>query len=315
MWHHGSRLWHTTLLACVCSLSGVALTIVSPADYDTTERRWRSLGRTRSSFVPNPTATTWKTVANDVLDNDTVPIPHSLYHVSIMGYRHHDLISKTLADTGAWDPEEVKAFCKLFQDFGRWGNFLDVGANIGSYTLPMARCLADHGRGGNRVIAIEGQPVTARHVRAGIKYNELKNIHLYEYLLGGTASKDTGLIQEDHWNEGGSAVKDTIDSNSVVLPAPITTLDAILESEGAPMRKIFGMKIDIEGSEMLALEGGQRFFSQGGPCVLLAELQFNESLKQAIEQHGYEQISAPGRFGDTWFRRVDITNCTSRLAA
>jgi len=40
-----------------------------------------------------------------------------------------------------WEAKHTKHLCSLFSKKGGVGNFLDVGANIGTFSIPMADCL------------------------------------------------------------------------------------------------------------------------------------------------------------------------------
>merc|ERR1719436_85567 len=75
-----------------------------------------------------------------------------------------------------WETDHTKQLCALWEKEGMKGNFLDVGANIGTYTVPLADCARDFG---GEIISIEGMPDIADHLRASIVANKQSNVVLY----------------------------------------------------------------------------------------------------------------------------------------
>merc|ERR1712046_430947 len=86
----------------------------------------------------------------------------------------------------------VQTMCDKWRQAGAKGNSLDIGANLGTYTLPLAKCMKEHALApatGTRprigtLVAIEATPDTAKKLRVSIRKNNLDNIHLYEYAIG-----------------------------------------------------------------------------------------------------------------------------------
>jgi FkbM family methyltransferase len=133
---------------------------------------------------------------------------------------------------------------------------LDVGANIGSYTLPLAKRF-------KAVAAFEPSPRHCRVLRLNIKKNKLQNVHVYEIALS-DFSETTAL----YVRKGGATSLDPrhyeldFDSTSLVKTA---RLDEFL-----PMfRQLDFMKLDAEGFELRIINGGQRVISKFKPTIAL----------------------------------------------
>lgn len=119
--------------------------------------------------------------------------------------------------------------------------FVDVGANIGSYSV-----LAG-GAVGARVIAVEPVPETAKALAQNVALNGISDrcrvrqvgIAKRNGQLRFTSSLDT----VNHVVEG--------DERGGVIEVPVLTLDDMLQGEVPTL-----MKIDVEGYELAVLEGG-----------------------------------------------------------
>jgi FkbM family methyltransferase len=125
------------------------------------------------------------------------------------------------------------------------GIFIDVGANVGIYSLYIARRLGRHGR----VLSLEPNPAA---------YNRLvKNIELNSEALNckpsplqiGIADQDQLLeLYLDKRNLGGSSL---VTSGKDSVSVSCQSLLNVLQEEN--IHRIDGLKIDIEGAEDIAL--------------------------------------------------------------
>jgi FkbM family methyltransferase len=120
------------------------------------------------------------------------------------------------------------------------GIAVDVGANIGAMTIPLARRC-------NSVIAIEPQRVTFQHLCANIALNQLRNvmaIHAGAGDVGGVFK----LVQPDFdapVNNGGYSLTEHDQGE----PTRIITIDSL----NLPVCHL--IKIDVEGMEQKVIEG------------------------------------------------------------
>jgi FkbM family methyltransferase len=118
--------------------------------------------------------------------------------------------------------------------------FVDVGANIGSYTI-----LAG-GAVGARCVAFEPDETTFASLRANVRLNDIADrVETIRSAVGATEGEVTFTVGRDtvnHVTVNGDA--------SDVVTVPITTLDKALGG-----RTPLLMKIDVEGFEARVLEG------------------------------------------------------------
>jgi FkbM family methyltransferase len=124
------------------------------------------------------------------------------------------------------------------------GVFVDIGANVGTYALVLARQV---GAGGT-VIAVEPHPVT--HAR--LKFNDNASRYTQTRLVAAAASDSDGelMIETDGDNLGASHVV-TGAATAGAIKVPALRLQRILEEAG--VTKVDALKIDIEGFEDRAL--------------------------------------------------------------
>jgi FkbM family methyltransferase len=121
------------------------------------------------------------------------------------------------------------------------GTFIDVGANAGTYALPLAR----HVGPGGRVIAVEPHPVMV----ARFAFNQAASAGGNVTLVPAAAADADGelMIETDHENYGASHVYPEASARSDAIKVPGFRLLRILQD--ANVEKVDSLKIDVEGYE------------------------------------------------------------------
>ncbi|RME57448.1 FkbM family methyltransferase [Candidatus Parcubacteria bacterium] len=137
--------------------------------------------------------------------------------------------------------------------------FLDVGACVGVYALHAARYC-------QQVIALEPEPELRAHLAENVELNQAQNIMLLPYALAdksgkvplyteGSAGKSPSILPEKEkqaiWVEGRS-------------------LDDLVQSRKIPYPDV--VKIDIEGAELIALQGMQNLLSERAVRAIFLEV-------------------------------------------
>jgi FkbM family methyltransferase len=120
------------------------------------------------------------------------------------------------------------------------GSFVDVGANVGTYSLVLARHVGASGK----VIAIEPHPV----IHARLAFNRAASSASQVRLVAAAAAASDGelLIESDGANLGASRI--VTDQNVAhAIPVPSLRLHRILDDAG--IEHVHALKIDIEGFE------------------------------------------------------------------
>lgn len=167
--------------------------------------------------------------------------------------------------------------------------FVDVGANIGSYTV-----LAS-GVCGARTVAIEPNPETVRHLERNIAANGLEGrVDLKVTAVGdeaGTIAFTTGLDTMNRVAVAGDRNVQTV---------PLARLDDLLYEIPSVL-----IKMDVEGFETPALRGAEETLNSPSLIAVMLETVDDDAHSQ-LARHGFE------RFGyDPRTRRlVDAASAT-----
>lgn len=169
--------------------------------------------------------------------------------------------------------------------------FVDVGANIGLYSLLAARAVGP----GGTVIAFEPHPVAAARLRENAALNGFENVEIHETAAGAA----TG---QTHITEGLDTVNHVVPEGGVgTVAVRLESLDGVVGSRPAAL-----VKIDAEGFEPEVLRGAMRLLDERRVGALVIELREHSArygsddagVVQALETCGYRPYryqAAPNR--------------------
>ena len=197
-----------------------------------------------------------------------------LAHAGRMELQTSDYIDHWLYTGGDFEPHVVRLFLKLLK---KGNNVLDIGANIGYFSLIASRLVGPSGK----IYSFEPTPFTFNKFNKNITLNSYANIRVYKKAVSdksGNASFKipTGTVK----NSGRASLRDIEENNSTVEVKTIT-LDSIL-NEIEPIHLI---KMDIEGAEAMALKGMINLIKRDQP-IFIMELS-DYYLKQLGESASY----------------------------
>lgn len=151
--------------------------------------------------------------------------------------------------------------------------FLDIGANLGHYSLLVS------GIKECKSIAIEPVPATFKQLVRNIELNKLDN--RIKALQIGIADKEGVLCFSTDRNTMDRIVSPTY-KNSIEVP--VRTIDDVIEKE-MPV----AIKMDVEGYELYALNGAHRTLSS--PALKVVILELNKSgEKYGVEDEDIFQL-------------------------
>jgi len=177
----------------------------------------------------------------------------------------------------------------LFRTAKRGDIIFDVGANIGAYTVPLALRVGNEGH----VYAFEALRANYEILLQNIALNALKNV---TPVFGAVTDKSgTCEVPEvtERWEFIGNYSLATESVGRITIPS-LSLDDFVAENS---IERIDLMKIDIEGSETIALRGAHATFAKGLVKTVVCE--FNpywlpkmgssvEDLYEAFEGFGME---------------------------
>lgn len=160
----------------------------------------------------------------------------------------------------------------------------DVGANIGLYSISMAR------RAG-RVLCFEPNPVSFAAVEEHIALNRVSNVSAFQCALGAKPG-ELELGDPSDGDLGKFSLRAQDDGGVMV---PVRTVDEVVESEG--LTRLDLMKVDVEGFEPPVLLGAEKTIPRFWPnlCIELTARWYTEDWGE-IERAFAWKSSAPYRY-------------------
>ena len=167
--------------------------------------------------------------------------------------------------------------------------FLDVGANIGAYTLPCARTVGEKGR----VIAVEASPRVFEYLRRNVETSGQKNVTLVRRAASFADGQSLDFYEAPPEHFGMGSVGPQF--HAVPVRVDSDRLDTILAREGVSSVRV--MKVDVEGYEQKVFEGAPRLLSGSDAPVVLFEF-----VDWAERRAGIEPGSAQKKLLDYGYR-------------
>lgn len=183
-------------------------------------------------------------------------------------------------------PPEIKSLAALTALVeGRDAFVLDIGANSGAFTIPLALAAA----AGSRVIAFEPSPTMIGRLGHNIRLNDLGEVVRIEGCALGTEAGE-GVLNFRERNFGQASllpIKERLRDGGTLVPIrPL--LDFVHEAEG---HEVSILKIDVEGAEVAVL--GPLLDAAGWlPDAMLVETdhadEWDVDLVSRIKELGFE---------------------------
>lgn len=218
--------------------------------------------------------------------------------VKLFPWRGDDLIGRHIIGSRSYEPHVLPRF---LDSLSPGASVLDVGANIGTFSLTAAKAVG----AGGAVVSVEPIAKNLRSLRAGVRANGFDHMTILPVAASGhnhvvsmirSADSSNGIVDEH-------IAEETADSRVEAV-----RLDEAL----AHLKRIDVVKIDIEGHEPIAWPGMRALISRHRPMV------FSEMNPLAIRNHS--RLDAPA-YLDMLFAHTDaiyvlhlgghVVRCTS----
>lgn len=198
-------------------------------------------------YVPH--APLRRPIARELVDRRLKERPHEFRTRTRTGLRFDgttaDLIDRYLYEFGLWEPNLTRFVCGRLHP----GDvFLDVGANIGYFTLLAANLV---GAGGT-VIAVEADPDTINRLRHHIQLNGARNVELHQVAAARTRGVLT-LHRVDAQNRGATTTVAPTQAAASSVDVDARPLADLLTADQLSRLRL--IKMDIEGAERDAVIG------------------------------------------------------------
>jgi FkbM family methyltransferase len=156
--------------------------------------------------------------------------------------------------------------------------FVDVGANVGIYTI----LAAEHGA---TVVSIEPHPSFVERLLRNLEVNSIQ-AEVHQIAL----DEEPGTVRFDADADARNHIQD-----SGMMEVRADTLDRVLGD-----RQVRGLKVDVEGAERRVLEGAVDALAHGR--IALAQLEWNETARVNFGEDRQRVADLLGEYGYSIFR-------------
>ena len=173
---------------------------------------------------------------------------------------------------------------------------LDIGANLGRYTVIAAKKVLNQGK----VISIEANPTIFNLLVKNIKLNELTNVVPLNYAVFSEKTKIKFFVNTELRNNQYGTVNPDIGNfenkgleQYVYVDAD--TVDSILSENHINFHEVKWMKVDVEGAEFDVIKGSKELLTNAKNLQLIVEMHnlsngktYYDEIRNFLELYGYK---------------------------
>lgn len=219
-------------------------------------------------------------------------------YVSIQGHKIYIIksdttVSEELIINKAWEEFETEIFK---QNIKKGDVIVDLGANIGYYSLIAANLVGDKGK----VYAFEPDEKNFQVLRKNIQVNNYKNIFPVKMAVSDKTGNVKLYISPE--NKGDHRIYDQKAGRETVT-IKSTTLDEYFKNQ-----KVDLIKMDIQGSELDALKGAKKLINTNKNIKIITEYQAD-----LLEANKSRPIDFLNLLTDLKFKLFDINQNINKL--
>jgi FkbM family methyltransferase len=163
-------------------------------------------------------------------------------------------VGRPILHSRSYEPH-VTAFMRSQLKSGM--TFIDIGANIGYFTMLASKLVGDDGS----VVAFEPYSENARLILLDIEINHLKNVRLLPVALSNAMGN---AYFSTHLGSNGGFLPSNLEilQNPRCVVVPTFRLDQLIQE------RVDAMKLDVEGAEGLVIEGGWSTIEANRPIIV-----------------------------------------------
>ena len=189
-------------------------------------------------------------------------------HGYVLYNKNDKYVGRSIGRYGEFSKQEAE----LFQQLCRQGDIVvEVGANIGALTLPLANAVGDSGR----VYAFEPQRIVFQTLCANMAMNSINNVECFQAAV---SSEDGHIFVPDiHYDKESNFGNFKADAFAEGSRVPKIVLDNFLELPGLRL-----LKVDAEGMEYDVITGAKKLIEKFRP-VLYVENDRDDKAQQLID--------------------------------
>lgn len=178
-------------------------------------------------------------------------------HGLMLANRNDIYLGQALIQYGECCEKEVEFLCSLIM---RGGVVVEVGTNVGTHTIPLAKRSAEVG---GEMVVFEPQPFIFQNLCANLALNGITNVRAWPWACGAEAGT-VWFTRPDYTQSGnfGGVSMQRGTTSPDLIPAPCVQLDSVLGESDVTL-----IKLDVEGFELAALKGAIQVIRRSRPML------------------------------------------------
>lgn len=191
------------------------------------------------------------------------------------------ILSDIVMTSGVWEPYVKRIFVVKKDDV-----IIDVGAHIGTYTIPFALQIGSNGK----VIALEPNDSNADILEKNIRINKLSNV----ILVRKAAAKQPGIL---NLRLASDPMLSMINAFNDLDTTSVKTVDLDSLIGDLSIMKVDWLKIDAEGFELEVLEGAKSILERFSPTIIIeSRLENQKKMMSMLGEYGYNVRFLAGEY-------------------
>lgn len=180
----------------------------------------------------------------------------------LFSFRNNDIVGLSIYTNAHFEQKTREA---ILSQLRQGMTVLDIGANIGYYTLQISQVIG----GSGHLIAFEPNPTMIEQLEINIKLNNLNNLTVEAIALSDTNGKAEFCSPKPGRESHGSLMPNDTFETIGRITVKTEKLDDSLKRLG--VKKVDFIKLDAEGAEMLIFKGAQKLLSNDNKPVIIFE--------------------------------------------
>jgi FkbM family methyltransferase len=174
----------------------------------------------------------------------------------MLANRNDVYIGQALIQYGEYGEIEAQFLSQLIKGPGL---VVEIGANVGTHTVPLAKRAAAMGA---ELIVFEPQPFVFQNLCANLALNGIANTRAWPLACGSEAGT-VYFHRQDYLHQGNfGGVSMQTHASPELTAVPCVRLDDVIGHSNVQM-----IKLDVEGFELPALQGALQILQQSRPTL------------------------------------------------
>jgi FkbM family methyltransferase len=199
------------------------------------------------------------------------------------------VITPVMLQHGVWEANETYWFCR---GIGLGDTLVDVGANIGYYTVLGARIVGATGH----VYAFEPDPEAFALLKQNVRLNGLRNVTLEQKAVSDQPGEVRLFLAPE--NKGDHRIFSTSGEKRASIVVEAVTLDEYFDGREP---EIDFIKVDTQGAEGVILEGMKRLLARNDQVKMVLEFS-----PWHLREFGYEPLKLLTTLDEIDYRFFDL---------